>query len=97
MTIEFLVVRMTYPTMSELEKALNDARRQKIHRQGMNSENFNINFGSKSNTRRQYKKTEVKTGKGDSDDDGSSSGSGKIHFHVNFSSKCYLIMKFSSG
>ena len=47
MTIEFLVVQMTYPAMSELEKALNDARRQKINRQGIASENLIITFASK--------------------------------------------------
>ena len=51
MTIEFLVVQMTYPAMSELEKALNDARRQKINRQGMASENLIITLASKSHTK----------------------------------------------
>ena len=51
MTIESLVVMMTYLAISELEKALNDARRQKINRQGMASENFIITFASKNHTK----------------------------------------------
>ena len=39
--------KMTYPAISELEKALNDARRQKINRQGIASENQIITFASK--------------------------------------------------